>query len=203
MARQQSSSTRAAKVAGATKASRSRPGGGLSLIWVALALVLLLIVAGVGWAISQRPTLDAVQTYDELGRDHVGEAVAYEQNPPVGGDHNEAWWDCGVYEEPIPGHHAVHSLEHGAVWLTYQPDLTAGQVETLRGLAGQEFMLLSPNPDQDSPVVATAWGLQLDVEAADDPRLPLFIREYRQGPQTPELGSACTGGTTTDLLAGR
>lgn len=203
MARQQPPSTRAAKVAGATKASRSKPGRGLSLIWVALGLVLVLIVGGVGWAISQSPSLDVVRSYDDLGRDHVGEAVSYDQSPPVGGDHNPAWWDCGVYEEPVPNHHAVHSLEHGAVWLTYQPDLAADQVDTLRDLAGQEFMLLSPDPDQDSPVVASAWGNQLKLDRADDPRIPLFIKEYRQGPQTPEPGAACTGGTTTDLVTGR
>lgn len=202
MARQQPPSTRAAKVAGAQKRTRSGPGGGFSLIWVALVLVLALIVGAVGFAIWQRPTLDGVQTYQDLERDHVGEAVAYEQQPPVGGDHNAAWWDCGVYDEPVPSHHAVHSLEHGAVWLTYQPDLAADQVETLRGLAGQEFMLLSPDPDQDSPVVATAWGAQLELDSAEDSRIPLFIREYRQGPQTPELGSACTGGTTVDLVSG-
>lgn len=202
MARQQPPSTRAAKVAGATRSSGSKRGG-LSVIWVALALVLVLIVGGVGWAISRAPSLGAVKTYDELGRDHVGEAVDYEQDPPVGGDHNAASWDCGVYEEPVPKYHAVHSLEHGAVWLTYQPDLAADQVDMLRDLAGQEFMLLSPDPDQDSPVVATAWGTQLKLERADDPRIPLFIKEYRQGPQTPEPGAACTGGTTTDLVQGR
>lgn len=202
MARQKPPSTRAAKVAGATKSPGSKRGG-VSLIWVALGLVLVLIVGGVGWAISQSPSLDAVQTYDDLGRDHVGEAVDYEQEPPPGGDHNAAWWDCGVYDEPIPSYHAVHSLEHGAVWLTYQPDLAADQVDSLRDLAGQEFILLSPDPDQDSPVIATAWGNQLKLDSADDPRIPLFIREYRQGPQTPEPGAACTGGTTTDLVAGR
>jgi hypothetical protein len=55
-------------------------------------------------------------------------------------------------------------------------------------------MVLSPYPGLPAPVVASAWGKQLKLTGADDPRLAAFIREYRQGPQTPEPGAACTGG---------
>lgn len=202
MARPQPSSTRAAKVAGLQKQARAAERRRQLLIWGTLALVVLLIVGGVGYAIASRPTLDAVASQQDLSREHVSEVPTYEQNPPMGGDHNAAWWDCGIYDEPIPPYHAVHSLEHGAVWLTYQPDLAEDQVEMLRDLAGQEFMLMSPDEGQDAPVIATAWGVQLEADTADDPRLPRFIREYRQGPQTPEPGATCTGGTTVDLLPG-
>ena len=203
MARQPSTSSRTDTVAALQKQARAADRRRSLLIWGGLVLVLALVAGAVGFAIANRPTLDAVQSYDDLGQDHVTEPVDYEISPPPGGDHHPAWWNCGIYEEEIPAHHAVHSLEHGAVWLTYQPDLPQAQVDTLRGLADQDFLLLSPNADQSSPVVATAWGLQLEVDTADDERLPRFIREYRQGPQTPEPGAACTGGTTTDLLAGR
>lgn len=172
------------------------------IIWSAAGVVLALIVGAVAWAaISNRPvTLEGVQSYDNLSQDHVTERVDYPQSPPVGGAHHAAWWNCGVYDQAIPTHHAVHSLEHGAVWLTYRPGLPADQLETLRKLAGDEFMMLSPVEDQPAPVMATAWGHQLSVDSASDPQVTSFIREYRQGPQTPEPGAACTGGTTVDLL---
>lgn len=199
MARPQSSD-RNAKVAAIQKEAKRKDRSRLFTIWGALGLVLLLIVGAVGFAIANRPTLDAVQEYEDLGRDHLVEAVEYDQSPPPGGDHHPAWLNCGVYTEEVPQHHAVHSLEHGAVWLSYQPDLPAAELETLQGLADQPYMILSPVADQTAPVVATAWGLQLEAESADDPRLTTFIGEYRQGPQTPEPGAACTGGTAVDLV---
>lgn len=184
----------------------------VSMLWVSLAAILVLVAGLVTWAIMSRPTLDgAVEVFEPAGttapvlsRNHVTTAVEYEQTPPVGGDHHPAWWNCGIYEEPIPSHHAVHSLEHGAVWLTYQPDLPAEQLEQLRELADQDFILLSPFEGQPAQIMATAWGHQLQVDNMDEGRelLELFIREYRQGPQTPEPGAACTGGTTRDLIGG-
>lgn len=45
-----------------------------------------------------------------------------------------------------------------------------------------------------SAVVASAWGKQLALPSADDPRIAEFVRAFRAGPQTPEPGAPCTGG---------
>ena len=45
-------------------------------------------------------------------------------------------------------------------------------------------------------MVASAWGKQISLDGADDPDLESFIRAYQQGPQTPEPGAVCTGGTS-------
>ena len=55
--------------------------------------------------------------------------------PPAGGAHNNTPQQCDVYTLPIRQESAIHSLEHGAVWITYQPDLPADQVEALKDLA--------------------------------------------------------------------
>lgn len=129
---------------------------------------------------------------------HTEASVDYEQSPPVGGEHNPVWQNQGFYTEPVRNETAVHTLEHGGVWITYQPDLPQAQKDRIRELVeGQTCMLASPYPDLSSPVVASAWGKQLSVENADSPDLERFIRAYRQGPQTPEPGAACTGGVGT------
>jgi hypothetical protein len=131
----------------------------------------------------------------DLSRSHTGEPVSYPQTPPVGGPHNPVWQNCGFYSEPVRNENAVHSMEHGAVWITYRPDLPGGQVETLRDLAqGRNYVLVSPYPGLPSPVVASAWGKQLQLDSADDPRLEQFVSAYSQGPQTPEPGATCSGG---------
>ncbi|NLG22359.1 MAG: DUF3105 domain-containing protein [Actinomycetales bacterium] len=210
-AQQGAAADRQARVAQIQKKANAANRKSASGIWIGLGLVLVLIGGLVGWAVydqaNNRPEMGAVVTYEEvgaqeLGRNHVQAAVEYQQNPPVGGDHNPTWLNCGIYEEPVPNHHAVHSLEHGAVWLTYQPDIAEGDLDALRDLARQEFMLLSPNEGQEYPIMATAWGRQLGVQNGNDTRLEQFIRDWKQGPQTPEPGAACTGGTSVDLVGG-
>ncbi|HHV20210.1 MAG TPA: DUF3105 domain-containing protein [Propionibacterium sp.] len=167
------------------------------MIWGAATVVVLAVVAtfviGAVRQVSNRPDLGAVQTF-EVSANHTSGPVSYPMEPPVGGDHRPSWLNCGVYEQPVPNEYAVHSLEHGAVWVTYQPELPAADVATLKDALPGTYTVLSPYPGQDAPVIASAWGHQLKLESADDPRLAEFIRTYRMGPQTPEPGAACTGG---------
>lgn len=168
------------------------------LIWGIVGAVVVLLIGFVSFELVRRGNqgqLEGLQQYENLSRDHVQRSVDYEQNPPAGGPHRPVWLNCGRYDEPVPNENAVHSLEHGTVWITYRPDLPDEQVETLRDrVRGEQFMLLSPYPDLPAPVVASAWGLQLQLENADDSRLDQFVREYRRGPQTPEPRASCTNG---------
>ncbi|GGK66588.1 DUF3105 domain-containing protein [Ornithinimicrobium pekingense] len=199
-------SDRAAKVAKIQKANASAERRRGTVIWGAAALVVALVVGVVAFAIIRdspaTADLSAVQTYENQAADHTTEPVEYDSPVPAGGPHHPAWWDCGVYSEPVVTEHAVHSLEHGAVWLSYSPDLPAEQVALLEELGDDDYMLVSPQPEQEAAVVATAWDHQLELDTADEKTLKAFIREYKQGQQTPEPGAACTGGTTTSLVAG-
>lgn len=140
--------------------------------------------------------LTGVQSFSGLTRNHVTGTVNYAQTPPVGGDHDPTWLNCGIYTSPVRNENAVHDLEHGAVWITYQPDLAAAEVATLTKFAkGQTYLDLSPYPGLPAPVVVSAWGKQLKLTSASDPRLEAFVKKYKQGSQTPEPGAPCTGGT--------
>jgi hypothetical protein len=168
--------------------------------WGVIALVVVLIVGVIIWAVrsSQPGDIPGVVTYSNLSRNHVTGKVNYPQNPPVGGPHNAVWQNCGIYTSPITNENAVHSLEHGAVWITYQPQLNSQDIQQLQGLVhGHDHALLSPYPGLPAPIVASAWGVQLRVTSASDPRLAQFLKKYEQGPQTPEPGGPCSGGTGT------
>ena len=170
--------------------------GILTGIAAAIVLVIVLAVrAGIG-STSSIGNIPGVVTYSNLARNHVNGTVKYAQNPPVGGDHAPVWLNCGIYNYPVPNENAVHSMEHGTVWITYQPNLPSAQVQELVNLVkGQGYVILSPYPGLPAPVVASAWGLQLKVQNANDPRIAEFMHKYEQGPQTPEPGAPCTGGT--------
>ncbi|MGV9988739.1 DUF3105 domain-containing protein [Streptomyces olivaceus] len=141
---------------------------------------------------------DGVRTWDgDLGRNHVTKKVSYPVEPPVGGDHNQVWMNCNgdVYTKPLENEHAVHSLEHGAVWVTYTDKAPKADVEKLAGKVKQTpYSLMSPDDGQKDPIVLTAWGHQRTVTGADDPDVNEFFEKFVQGEQTPEPGAACTNG---------
>jgi len=175
------------------------------LRWRAVAAGLILVALGLGaaWLVYGRSasTTGGIMTFSGLARDHVNGPISYPQVPPVGGPHNPVWLNCGIYDQPVPNENAVHSLEHGAVWITYQPNLSAADVAQLRSLVrGHAYVILSPYPGLPARVVASAWGAQLRATSADDPRLTQFIKTYEQGPQTPEPGAPCSGGRGVPIV---
>jgi hypothetical protein len=121
--------------------------------------------------------------------------------------------NCGIYDKPVPSERAVHNLEHGAVWITYQPSLPQAEVSQLRaffgrqtvltpsgGGAGSRYIDLTPYPGLPSPIVVSSWGFQLRLSSPADPRLRQFVSKFRVSQQyTPEYGSPCTGGVGTPL----
>ena len=119
--------------------------------------------------------------------------VDYAQTPPTGGEHNQMWLNCGVYEQPVPNENAVHSLEHGAIWVTYDPDLPAAELEALKAHLPSSYVVLSPFEGLDSPIVLSGWNTQLALDSADDERIPAFFEEYWQSQNVPEPGAPCTG----------
>lgn len=149
-------------------------------------------------------SISGMKTWDNLGRTHVDGDPKFAMTPPVGGDHNQAWANCGVYDKKIPDKYAVHSLEHGAVWITTDK-VGGGDLAKLKKMAGQDYMLMSQYAGQGSPIVVSAWGHQIRATSASDPRIQKFINTYLQGPQTPEPGAACSGAydPNTDKLAGQ
>ncbi|GAA2833866.1 DUF3105 domain-containing protein [Kitasatospora sp. CM 4170] len=142
--------------------------------------------------------IDGVQTFGDLSRNHVKEKVTYPQTPPVGGDHNAVWLDCmgHVYDQPVENERAVHSLEHGAVWVTYNGKATPDDIKTLSDkVKATPYSLMSPYPDEKGTITLNAWSTQLVVDSAGDPRVNAFFTKYVQGQQTQEPGASCTMGS--------
>jgi hypothetical protein len=143
----------------------------------------------------------------------VGGPVTYSVTPPVGGPHAAVGMNTGEYADPVPAERAVLDLEHGAVWITYRPDLGDDELVALRALLGKQtlvdeaaatgiprqrsrYVILSPWADDSlpSPVVISSWGHQLQVDSATDPRLQRFLDTFRDSRQhTPGYGGAVDG----------
>lgn len=137
-------------------------------------------------------TVDGVETF-ENGATHVEGSVTYAQTPPAGGDHNQVWLNCGAYSEPVPNENAVHSMEHGAVWVTYDPSLSEAQLSELRTQLPSTYVILSPFESLPAPIVLSGWNAQLQVQDASDERIAAFFEEFWRGQNAPEPGAPCTG----------
>jgi hypothetical protein len=181
------------------KARRNRIIG-ITAAWSGVAIVVLVVILvvttnGTSNNTAATAAVDGVQTFPKQTSQHVTGTVKYSPLPPVGGNHSVVLLNCGVYSEDVPNENAVHSLEHGAVWVTYDAAAVTGdELTSLRKDIPATYAILSPFPDLASPIVASAWGVQLDVTSPDDPRLAAFIAKYREASSAPEPGSPCTGG---------
>lgn len=139
--------------------------------------------------------VDGVVATDVGDADHQEGNLEYPSSPPTAGTHNPIWANCRFYGEPVPDENAVHSLEHGAVWIAYAEDLPADEVAALEQLAGgSDHLLVSPYPGLERPIVLTAWNRQLAVDSGSDQRVLGFLSTYLDGPTAPEVEAPCTGG---------
>jgi hypothetical protein len=138
-----------------------------------------------------------IQEFDyAAGQEHVSTPVEYSESPPVGGPHDGFWADCtgSVYDVDIRHENAVHSLEHGAVWITYNPDeVSDADVEKLAELVdGVSGRMLSPYAGLDAPISLQSWNHQLKVDSADDERIVQFADFLtRNSDFHPEVGASC------------
>ncbi|GHC93540.1 hypothetical protein GCM10007079_43070 [Nocardiopsis terrae] len=165
-------------------------------ISVAAAAVLGLLGTAIFMEFRSR-NIQGVQEYaiDEYNHVQTGQRVDYAQSPPVGGQHWSSWQNCGVYADTLMPEFAVHALEHGAVWITYDPELPEAEVEALEGFYNPgDYLVISPyDGEMPAPIVASSWGRQITAESADDEELARYVRFYERGSDVPEPGAACSG----------
>jgi Protein of unknown function (DUF3105) len=123
--------------------------------------------------------------------------VAYDRFPPVGGPHDAEWAACNgvVYNTAVRNENMVHTLEHGAIWITYNPDtINADDLDILKALVnGKQYITLSPYPGLTSKISLQAWAHQLMLDSASDERVRQFITALQRNPNTtPEVNGTCS-----------
>ncbi len=177
----------------ATAVSTSRPYGKWASYGVGAALVIS-IVSLMLRAPADIPEgiPDGTEVVVIADRSHVEGPIQYDRMPPAGGMHNPVPFPCGIYKEPVPFERVVHTLEHGAVWITYRPDIGSGDLRSLENASRVRYKtILSPLPGQSAPVIATAWGRQIVLQDTSDIRLRQFIQHFESARTAPEWRLNC------------
>lgn len=138
--------------------------------------------------------LGVVVESDSDGTDHVLCDVEYSTSPPTSGAHYPVWQACGFYTEPIRAETAVHSMEHGAIWIAYDPDLPVNEIAAIAALVSSNgHYLAAPYPGLKNPIVLSAWQRQVAVDRISDSVVTEFaeVQLGRVSETAPEAGVTC------------
>jgi len=191
---------RSGRSAPAVRVAAPRPWGTIA----ATVAVLIFAAAAIGYAVysanevpNDPADIEGITNAEYVSQPHITTDETYEENPPIGGLHDAVWADCdgAVYDEQIRSENAVHSLEHGAVWITYNPDeVSQDDIGVLSEyVVGQEYIMMSPYAGLPSPISLQSWNHQIFVDSVDDPRISEFITVLKANPEEhPEVGASCT-----------
>ncbi len=160
-------------------------------------LLAIFLVLGFGLYLYLKPAAPKPklgQTYAIASRTHIPEGSnthpPYNSNPPSSGDHWPTPATCKVYTEEIPDEAALHSLEHGAVWISYKDKNDKDTIKRLTGLAagGGGKILLIPRSKDDSKIAVGSWGRVMKLEKYDEQKIKDYIRYYRNASPEPTAG---------------
>lgn len=166
----------------------------LGAIVVAVVVIGALVFAnrpGSGSAVSTDPLLGEAREAGGAAT-HIEDpklVIVLPGEPPTGGPHFPVPQRIGTYDAPVPDGAAIHTLEHGAVWVSYDPEqVDEATLRQLRDLARKfdKDVLLSPRPENAKPIVAVSWGRLLALDGFDTKQLEAFVETNRN--RSPEPG---------------
>ena len=166
-----------------------------------IAILTLLILGGGMWFLTAQSNKEQAKISKPLmgeeipdqGRGHVpdGTKLDFNSNPPTSGRHYAKWITRGIYDKSQIDGNLVHSLEHGAVILSYKSDLPKEDVEKIKSVfssvsVGKKIMVSRDN--LDVPVALTSWGRLLKLQTIDEAKIKEFMETNEdRGPEKAPL----------------
>jgi len=167
------------------------------LLVIALgALALLVAACGGGSGDFADPRLQQFDNgFTTSGQAHLppGQPAPGISVPPYGGPHGSQPLRCGIYEAERPFERIVHTMEHGAVALYYQPLIvSADDVAEIRVLVSALLregarMILAPSTQLSQPIVLASWGRLLPMDSLEEITVRGFVDAF-EGDAPEEIG---------------
>ncbi len=166
--------------------------GGILVVGTVIATVVVLVVVVIVYGPSSPSDEELLgEAVQEGAAVHVADPSSLPSLPlpATGGPHAASPQRTGTYSEPIGDGNAIHAMEHGIVWITYQPDLlTEDEIERLEDVAGdfRRDTIIAPRPQNTDPIVLVSWGRRLVMATLDEDLVAEFIQTNRD--RSPEPG---------------
>jgi hypothetical protein len=140
-------------------------------------------------------------TTDGMGT-HVDTPVDYDMSPPVSGSHAGAPADCGTYGGALENGNLVHSLEHGAVAVLYEPTIPQEQVTQIEELVASydSHTISAPfEGEMETPIAVAAWANIMRLNTFEEDAVTEFIEAFRAGGEAPEAFQDCPNDADDDF----
>lgn len=185
---------RPAPARAAYREARRRKRLSLTAGGIAAVAAAVMAVSAITGGLRQREAVEAAAASDIEGVQSLPAQGGTARTEPAGDSryHRLAGQACRPHSVPVDNELGLHALRHGAVWVTYHPNLPAGEVGSLKNLAAEyDAVLLTPSAGPGEPVTARAWNVRLDLPSADDERIEPFILKYANNPRRPEASASC------------
>ncbi len=152
-----------------------------------------IVVVGVmiSIAFSSPETKTAVgETFTSQGQEHIAEGAThpdYNSNPPTSGWHYAEPASWGVKKSALPDERVIHNLEHGGIWISYQPQkVSAEDIAKLESLVKSynSKVILTPRDKNDSPIALASWTHLQKLDSFDEAKIREFTdRNKNKGPE--------------------
>ena len=117
------------------------------------------------------------------GREHVNSQKYGGDQPPTSGAHaNPVTW--GVYDTEVRDDQTIHNMEHGGVYISYQPSLPKEQIKKLTSLLSEPFfdpkfqpkkIVLAPRAANKSPIELSSWRRSEPLTSYDQNKIEDYI----------------------------
>lgn len=170
-------------------------------IWlVGIGITASVVFLGFQWLRGLAPkTLDMSKEFADLGQDHIAVGAShdpYNSNPPTSGPHYVEWAVEKFYDKEIPDGHLVHNLEHGDIWISYHPRVSAEVKNVLKAFVGSKVVITARSANEFDISLA-AWtrldSFNIENSVLDEQRIKDFIARYEnRGPEL--IRGAAMGG---------
>lgn len=125
-------------------------------------------------------TVQVGQEIPNQGQEHIKDGTPHEpynSNPPTSGPHYTQPVEWGVYSEPVVDERAVHSLEHGGIWISYK-DIDEPTIDLLKKIAKANggSVIMSPRPNGEAKIALASWTRLEKLEGYDEAKILEFIK---------------------------
>ena len=160
-------------------------------------IIVVFVIGGLVFVFTRKPAPKPQigQVLSEQSRDHIAQGSKqhppYSSNPPTSGSHWPQPAKCQIYIDEIADEAAIHSLEHGAVWVSYKnkndKNIVAKLADLVKGNSNK--VLLSPRSKNDSAIAVVSWNRLLKLDDFDSRKITDLINNYKNN--SPEPFASC------------
>lgn len=152
--------------------------------WAVAIIAIIFVIYGLFLLISRTVTQRPGESIAIQGREHIpvgSEHPEYNSNPPTSGSHDAQPTDWGVYQKELKDENVIHSMEHGGIWISYQPSIDDEMKEKLEAI-GKKYsgsVVVSPRAKNDSLIALASWGRLEKLSSFDKERIVEFIKRNK------------------------